>query len=228
MSIKISEFDYQYFVKRHFVLNFALGVLAFLSFITIFDLSTYFIKILFISSCLLYFLSCIFLYMRAKTKPDALLYAQHRFIGGYLTSFSFLLVALSISLNVGEIYFWSYIVLYILFNILIRFEMSAILDGKKHLSDCTGYFNKKEGVDLYDFIFLLTGRECKINGWLIFFGFILIQIALIAILKQILKISAPYEFYIMSGTFFFISCFILYNIGLKMYLPYSVLKEEVQ
>jgi len=50
----------------------------------------------------------------------------------------------------------------------------------------------------------------------------------IAVLKEILKISAPYEFYIMPGIFFFISSFTLYNIGLKMYLPYSVLKEEVQ
>ncbi|ENX60876.1 MULTISPECIES: hypothetical protein [Acinetobacter] len=228
MSIKISEFDYQYFVKNHFVLNFALGVLAFLSFITIFDLSTYFLKFLFISSCLLYFFFCIFLYRRAKAKPDALLYAQHRLLGGYLTSFSFLLVTLSVSLNVGEIYFWSYIVLYILFNILIRFEMSAMLDSKQYLNEFTKGLNKKEEVDLYGFIFLLTRYECKINGWLIFFGFILIQMVWIAVLKEILKISAPYEFYIMPGIFFFISSFTLYNIGLKMYLPYSVLKEEVQ
>ncbi|WP_151869799.1 hypothetical protein [Acinetobacter sp. TUM15509] len=227
MYLKLSEFDYNYFVKKHFVLNFALGVLALFGFSTIFSLSTCFIKILFILSYILYFYFCIFLYIRARVKPDALLYAQHRFRSGYLTSFSFLLIALSISLNVAEIYFWSYIVIYILFHILIRFEMKTIQNNNKNLHDLTRDFNQKEG-GLYDFIFSLTRYEYKINGWIIFFGFILIQVVLVAVLKGIFKITAPYELYIIPGVFFFISGFALYNMGLKMYLPYIILQEEVQ
>lgn len=227
MYLKLSEFDYNYFVKKHFVLNFALGVLALLGFSTIFSLSTCFIKILFILSYIFYFYFCIFLYIRARVKPDALLYAQHRFWSSYLTSFSFLLIALSISLNVAEIYFWSYIVIYILFHILIRFEMKTIQNNKKNLHDLTRDFNQKEG-GLYGFIFSLTRYEYKINGWTIFFSFILVQVVLVAVLKGIFKITAPYELYIIPGVFFFISGFALYNMGLKMYLPYIILQEEVQ
>ena len=228
MSIKISEFDYQYFVKKHFVLNFVLGILAFLGFVSVFGLTTYFIKIFFIFSYIFYFWFCIFLYIRARVKPDALLYAQHRFWGSYLTSFSFMLIALSISLNVDEIYFWSYIIIYILFYILIQFEMRAILDNKKNLHHFIQDFNQKEEVSLYDFIFLLAKCEYKVNGWMIFWGFILVQVTLIAVLKGIFEISAPYELYVMPGVFFFISSFALYTMGLKMYLPYNVLKQEIQ
>lgn len=105
--------------------------------------------------------------------------------------------------------------------------MKAILDNKKNLHHFILDFNQKEEVSLYDFIFLLAKCEYKVKGWMIFWGFILVQVALIAVLKGIFEISAPYEFYIMSGIFFFISSFALYNMGLKMYLPYSVLKQEV-
>ncbi|WDZ49752.1 hypothetical protein LF296_10415 [Acinetobacter vivianii] len=105
--------------------------------------------------------------------------------------------------------------------------MKTIQNNKKNLHNLTQNFNQKEG-SLYDFIFSLTRYEYKINGWIIFFSFILVQVILAAVLKGMFKITAPYEFYIMSGVFFFISSFALYNMGLKMYLPYIILLEEVQ
>lgn len=106
--------------------------------------------------------------------------------------------------------------------------MRTILDNRKNLHHFIQDFNQKKEVSLYDFMFLLAKCEYKVNGWMIFWGFILVQVTLIAVLKGIFGISAPYEFYVMPGVFFFISSFTLYTMGLKMYLPYSVLKQEIQ
>lgn len=63
MSLKISEFDHQYFVKNHFMLNLALGVLGFLGFLTIKDLNYYYINTFFTVFYILYFIFYILLFV---------------------------------------------------------------------------------------------------------------------------------------------------------------------
>jgi len=226
MSIKLSEFDYKYFVKNHFILNVALGILGVLGFVTIKDLGSYYLIYFFLISYILYFVFCIFIFIKARNKSDVFVYAHHRYLSCYLSSFCFFLISLSIALNLGEIYFFSFIFLYVLFFIFIFFFNKKSLQYKEYWSILDREFYSEENIELYDFFFLISKYKYKNSNFSIFIAIVISQIAFVVVMNEILKIPSAYEFYIMSGIFLFISFFIIVNMKLNVIYPYCFLKQK--
>ncbi len=226
MSLKISEFDRQYFVKNHFMLNLALGILGFLGFLTVKDLSFYYVNIFFIMFYVLYFIICIFFYFRIRRVEDIVLYAFHRVMSSFLNALIFFVISLTISMNLGVKYFLGYSVLFMLVAIFIFIKWKNLLLREDYIEVLSDKYFSKDSVSLYDFFFSISNLKYGNSKVSVFFALILSQIAFIFVMNGLLKIHASYEIYIIVGLFFLISCYILYNMGLNVILPYSFLKKN--
>lgn len=225
MSLKISEFDRQYFVKNHFMLNLALGILGLLGFLTIKDLSFYYVNTFFIIFHILYFIVCIFFYCRIKRMEDIVLYAFHRVMSSFLNALVFFVISLTISMNLGVKYFLGYVVLFLLVAIFIFMKWKTLLLKQDYIEVLSDKYFSKDSVSLYDFFFSISNLKYGSSKVSVFFALIFSQIAFVVVMNGLLKIHASYEIYIVVGLFFFISCYILYNMGVNVILPYSFLKK---
>ncbi|ENW79840.1 hypothetical protein F909_02944 [Acinetobacter sp. ANC 3929] len=232
MSLKISEFDHQYFVKNHFMLNLALGVLGFLGFLTIKDLNYYYINtfftvfyILYFIFYILYFIVCVFFYFRIKTSESIVLYSFHRVMCSFLNALVFFVISLTISMNLGVKYFFGYVLLFILISMFIFVKWKALLLKEEYIEVLTDKYFSKDDVSLYDFFFSISNFKYGNSKISVFLALIFSQIAFVLVMNGLLEIHASYELYIIVSLFFLISCYILYNMGVNVILPYSFLKK---
>lgn len=226
MSLKISEFDRQYFVKNHFMLNLALGVLGFLGFLTIKDFNYYYVNTFFTIFYVLYFIVCVFFYFRIRGAGDIVLYAFHRVMSSLLNALVFFVISLTVSMNLSVKYFLGYVFLFILVAIFIFMKWKALLLREDYTEVLTDKYFSKDDVSLYDFFFSISNLKYGGSKVLVFFALIFSQIAFIVVMNGLLKIHASYEIYTIAGLFFLISCYILYNMGINVILPYSFLKKN--
>ena len=90
MSIKVSDFEYQYFIKQQFMINFVMGVLGFG---LVFGLSNSIIKYIFYIFYILYVFAVIFIYMKYKDGRDLILFSKHRIFGHYFIGSVFIVLA---------------------------------------------------------------------------------------------------------------------------------------
>lgn len=101
MSIKVSDFDYQYFIKQQFMINFVMGVLGFG---LVFGLSNSIIKYIFYIFYILYVFAVIFIYMKYKDGRDLILFSKHRIFGHYFVGSIFMVLALNVLCELGIFY----------------------------------------------------------------------------------------------------------------------------
>lgn len=226
MSLKISEFDRQYFVKNHFMLNLALGVLGFLGFLTIKDFNYYYVNTFFTIFYTLYFIFCVFFYFKVKGSEDIILYAFHRVMSSFLNALVFFVISLTISMNLGVKYFFGYVLLFILVAIFIFVNWKSLLLREDYTEVLIDKYFSKDDVSLYDFFFSISNLKYGSSKVSVFFALIFSQIAFVVVMNGLFKIHASYEIYTIVGLFFLISCYILYNMGINVILPYSFLKKN--
>lgn len=86
MAIKLSDFDYSFFIRQQFILNLAMGVVGYLFLLTI---SSSYEKIILNIMYLIYFVVVLYLFFSCKSSQDIFKYSIHRIFGHYLVSFIF-------------------------------------------------------------------------------------------------------------------------------------------
>ena len=122
--------------------------------------------------------------------------------------------------------FFGYILIFIIFAIFIFIKWKNLLLRKNYVVVLTDKYFSNSDVSLYDFFFSISTFKYGNSKISLFFALVSPQIAFVLVMNGLLEIHASYELYIIVGLFFLISCYILYNMGINMILPYSFLKKN--
>ena len=101
MSIKVSDFDYQFFIKQQFILNIAVGLLGCL---LLFSLTISSVSYIFFIFYILYFVSVIIVYIKYKDGRDLIFFSKHRIFGHYFVGSIFMVLALNVLCELGIFY----------------------------------------------------------------------------------------------------------------------------
>ena len=224
MSIKVSDFDYQYFVKQQFMINFVMGVLGFG---LVFGLSNSIIKYIFYIFYILYVFAVIFIYMKYKDGRDLILFSKHRIFGHYFIGSIFIVLALTILSELGIFY----LIVGVIFTFLLIFTIHFFnrnIDKDFYFGILKNQYDKVQEESLYSFYQTIDEYKNKSTVLSVIVTTFVTQIAFILVLNKVVLIPVDYEIPIMATIFFIIAGFILNKVKLYLMVPFIFLKKNIE
>ena len=221
MSIKVSDFDYQYFIKQQFMINFVMGVLGFG---LVFGLSNSIIKYIFYIFYILYVFAVIFIYMKYKDGRDLILFSKHRIFGHYFIGSIFIVLALTILSELGIFY----LIVGVIFTFLLIFTIHFFnrnIDKDFYFGILKNQYDKVEEESLYSFYQTIDRHKNQSNVLSVIITNFVVQITFILFLNKFVVIPVDYEIPIMATIFFIIAGFIFNKVKLYLMIPFMFLKK---
>ena len=224
MSIKVSDFDYQYFIKQQFMINFVMGVLGFG---LVFGLSNSIIKYIFYIFYILYVFAVIFIYMKYKDGRDLILFSKHRIFGHYFIGSVFIVLALTILSELGIFYLITGVIFTFLLIFTIHF-FNRNIDKDFYFGILKNQYDKVQEESLYSFYQTIDEYKNKSTVLSVIVTTFVTQIAFILVLNKVVLIPVDYEIPIMATIFFIIAGFILNKVKLYLMVPFIFLKKNIE
>ena len=224
MSIKVSDFDYQYFIKQQFMINFVMGVLGFG---LVFGLSNSIIKYIFYIFYILYVFAVIFIYMKYKDGRDLILFSKHRIFGHYFIGSIFIVLALTILSELGIFY----LIVGVIFTFLLIFTIHFFnrnIDKDFYFGILKNQYDKVQEESLYSFYQTIDDHKNQSTVLSVIVTTFVTQIAFILVLNKVVLIPVDYEIPIMATIFFIIAGFILNKVKLYLMVPFIFLKKNIE
>ena len=221
MSIKVSDFDYQYFVKQQFMINFVMGVLGFG---LVFGLNNSIIKYIFY---IFYIFAVIFIYMKYKDGRDLILFSKHRIFGHYFIGSIFIVLALTILSELGIFY----LIVGVIFTFLLIFTIHFFnrnIDKDFYFGILKNQYDKVQEESLYSFYQTIDHHKNQSTVLSVIVTTFVTQIAFILVLNKVVLIPVDYEIPIMATIFFIIAGFILNKVKLYLMVPFIFLKKNIE
>ena len=218
MSIKVSDFDYQYFIKQQFMINFVMGVLGFG---LVFGLNNSIIKYIFY---IFYIFAVIFIYMKYKDGRDLILFSKHRIFGHYFIGSIFIVLALTILSELGIFY----LIVGVIFTFLLIFTIHFFnrnIDKDFYFGILKNQYDKVQEESLYSFYQTIDHHKNQSTVLSVIVTTFVTQIAFILVLNKVVLIPVDYEIPIMATIFFIIAGFILNKVKLYLMVPFIFLKK---
>ena len=218
MSIKVSDFDYQYFIKQQFMINFVMGVLGFG---LVFGLNNSIIKYIF------YIFAVIFIYMKYKDGRDLILFSKHRIFGHYFIGSIFIVLALTILSELGIFY----LIVGVIFTFLLIFTIHFFnrnIDKDFYFGILKNQYDKVQEESLYSFYQTIDHHKNQSTVLSVIVTTFVTQIAFILVLNKVVLIPVDYEIPIMATIFFIIAGFILNKVKLYLMVPFIFLKKNIE
>ena len=221
MSIKVSDFDYQYFIKQQFMINFVMGVLGFG---LVFGLNNSIIKYIFY---IFYIFAVIFIYMKYKDGRDLILFSKHRIFGHYFIGSIFIVLALTILSELGIFY----LIVGVIFTFLLIFTIHFFnrnIDKDFYFGILKNQYDKVQEESLYSFYQTIDHHKNQSTVLSVIVTTFVTQIAFILVLNKVVLIPVDYEIPIMATIFFIIAGFILNKVKLYLMVPFIFLKKNIE
>ena len=218
MSIKVSDFDYQYFIKQQFMINFVMGVLGFG---LVFGLNNSIIKYIFY---IFYIFAVIFIYMKYKDGRDLILFSKHRIFGHYFIGSVFIVLVLTILSELGIFYLIAGIIFTFLLIFTIHF-FNRNIDKDFYFGILKNQYDKVQEESLYSFYQTIDHHKNQSTVLSVIVTTFVTQIAFILVLNKVVLIPVDYEIPIMATIFFIIAGFILNKVKLYLMVPFIFLKK---
>ena len=221
MSIKVSDFDYQYFIKQQFMINFVMGVLGFG---LVFGLNNSIIKYIFY---IFYIFAVIFIYMKYKDGRDLILFSKHRIFGHYFIGSIFIVLALTILSELGIFY----LIVGVIFTFLLIFTIHFFnrnIDKDFYFGILKNQYDKVQEESLYSFYQTIDHHKNQSTVLSVIVTTFVTQIAFILVLNKVVLIPVDYEIPIMATIFFIIASFIFNKIKLYLMVPFIFLKKNIE
>lgn len=220
MSLKLTKFDFEFFIKKQFILNFAIGVFGYLFALTI---NKGFEKNVLHLIYIIYFLLIIFSYIKLKKNHDAISYSKHRILGHFFVSLVFSIIGSTLLLELNSILLYSGILFY--FVLVLFFYLNKNKRKFNYDSLFLKKINDPNDVSLYEFYEFfdeVVNKKNKFTPILVFLG---MQVGLIVFLNGFLKIDQYYGPFIIVAIFFLISFYILNKTFFYLIVPYRFLNN---
>lgn len=221
MSIKLTKFDFDFFIKQQFILNLAMGVFGYLFVLT---LKPGMEKILLNFIYFIYFLLVIFFYIKLRGRKDYISYSKHRIIGHFFVSFVFFIIGTTLLVEIYPIFLYFGIILY--FILVIFFYNTN--NKKNHNYDITFIekINSSNEVSLhefYDHLDVIVNKKNKFSPILVFLG---MQVGLIIFINGFFSIDQHLGAIFIVAVFFLIAFYILNKIFFYLIVPYRFLIKK--
>lgn len=220
--IILDKFDYEYFIKKQFQLNFVIGVLAILFILTMLrsDLKTY------LMLCSLCYLSLsVLLFSQLRRIRTAKSYALHRIFGQLSLSIQFFIITLVFASEACHFFIFGIVIIYILFALTL-FVVYKIKFNQSYFDILFKNFEQDEICSLYDLF-----QKVSNNRWnrmkaskyylLSSLGFIFAGV-LIVIMRNIPIDYTPYFIILINLT---LSLYVLCNFFFNVLLPSDFIKK---
>lgn len=218
MSIKLTKFDSDLFIKNQFILNVAIGVFGFLFALTI---NGGFEKDLLKFIYLFYFILVLFFYFKLKRGKNYISYSRHRILGHIFVSFVFFIIGFTLLIEVNPIFLY--------FGILFYFILSVFLFSK-NLKNNENYdkflldkINNPEEMTLHEFYEYFDGLVNKKNKFAPIMVFLGMQVGLIIFLNGFLKNDEYFGPIFIVAVFLLIAFYILNKTFFYLMIPYNFL-----
>lgn len=219
MTIKVSDFDYSFFIKQQFILNIAMGVVGYFFLLTISDgLEKKILNI----SYIVYFFGVIFLYVFCKRDRDIFKYSLHRIVGHYFVSFVFFTIGAMLILEASNELFYLTVLIYIFSFLYFFFKKNK---EKKYYDVLERKYYESGEIQLYDFYEHLDIVKNKKNNFTPVLVIVGMQVGLILVLNGFMKVPDVYGAVGIISIFFLIALFILNKVSFYLMVPYNFLKN---
>ena len=224
MSIKVSDFDYQFFIKQQFILNIAVGLLGCL---LLFSLTISSVSYIFFIFYILYFVSVIIVYIKYKDGRDLIFFSKHRIFGHYFVGSIFMVLALTILSELGIFY----LIVGVIFTFLLIFTIHFFnrnIDKDFYFGILKNQYDKVQEESLYSFYQTIDHHKNQSTVLSVIVTTFVTQIAFILVLNKVVLIPVDYEIPIMATIFFIIASFIFNKIKLYLMVPFIFLKKNIE
>ena len=226
MTIEINDFDYQFFVKKQFILNVIMSAFVFFVSVMVENLIVKYTLLVIMS---FYSMYLIFIFLKYNESKKIINYAKHRVYSYFFVCFSFLFISLGFSSLISIQYFLGYLFLFILIGVAVFYsELRSDKSRYDHILE--EYYLDEERHSLFDFFSAITDYKNKKSNFSLYLAMLAAQFGVVIGVNILSSFSQIFKIQLMIGLFFFLSCFFLNQMRTYILIPYRFLlnKEKEQ